>query len=49
MRKERGIMSLAGRIYLINALLEDGKGYAELQFEPKADLKFLGFIFKRIA
>lgn len=29
-------------------ILEDGE-YTELPFEPKADLKFMGFIIRRIA
>jgi hypothetical protein len=34
--------------FIINVLIKDGAGYAELPFEPKADLKFLGFLVKRI-
>jgi len=34
--------------FIINVLITEGDGYAELPFEPKANLKFLGFLIKRI-
>ena len=34
--------------FFINVLIEDGADYAELPFEPKADLNCLGFLVKRI-
>ncbi|HTI07638.1 MAG TPA: hypothetical protein VL832_03745 [Puia sp.] len=34
--------------FIINVLIKEGETYTELPFEPKADLKFHGFIIKRI-
>ena len=34
--------------FTINVLIKERDGYSELPFEPKADLKFLGFLIKRI-
>jgi hypothetical protein len=44
----RTYYSTFNKHFIINVLIEDGEGYAELPFEPKADLKFLGFLVKRI-
>ena len=44
----RTYYSTFNKHFIINVLIEDGEGYAELPFEPKADLKFLGFFVKRI-
>ena len=34
--------------FIVNVLVKDGEAYSELPFEPKADLKFLGFLIRRI-
>jgi hypothetical protein len=34
--------------FIINALIKEGETYSQLPFEPKADLKFVGFLIKRI-
>jgi hypothetical protein len=36
------------KAFIIRGLIKDGEGYTELPFEPKADLKFVGFLVKRI-
>jgi len=44
----RTYYTLFSKEFIINILIKDGDGYAELPFEPKADLKFLGFLIRRI-
>ncbi|HZE83544.1 MAG TPA: hypothetical protein VE035_04505 [Puia sp.] len=34
--------------FIINVLIKDGASFTELPFEPKTDLKLLGFLIKRI-
>ena len=34
--------------FVINGLIEEGDTYSQLPFEPKADLKFVGFLIQRI-
>lgn len=34
--------------FIINVLIREDEGFTELPFEPKADIRFHGFLIKRI-
>jgi hypothetical protein len=41
-------ISTFNKAFIIKGLIKVGEGFAELPFEPKANLKFVGFLVKRI-
>jgi hypothetical protein len=44
----RTYYNLFSKEFKINALIKEGENFAELPFEPKATVKFYGFLIKKI-
>ena len=44
----RTYYSTFSKEFIVNVLVKDGEAYSELPFEPKSDLKFHGFLIRRI-